>query len=101
MIPSFTGYENIFLGSEAEGKSVFSIINRWNLRKRAQKLLERFPFEIDINRPVYELETVEKETIAVLRALSQANTSILVLDEPTSILTHNEINVLFRTDQTS
>jgi ribose transport system ATP-binding protein len=95
MIPSFTGYENIFLGSETEGKSVFSLIQRRNLRKRAQKLLERFPFKIDVNRPVYELETVEKETIAVLRALSQTNTSVLVLDEPTSILTRSEINILF------
>jgi ribose transport system ATP-binding protein len=95
MISSFTGYENIYLGSETKGKSVFSLINRRNLRKRAQKLLERFPFEIDLNRPVYELETVEKEMIAVLRALSQENTSILVLDEPTSILTRNEIDILF------
>ncbi len=95
MIPSFTGYENIFLGAETEGKSVFSVINRRDLRKRAQKLLERFPFEIDLNRPVIELETVEKETIAVLRALSQEQTSILVLDEPTSILTRSEIMVLF------
>jgi ABC-type sugar transport system ATPase subunit len=96
MIPTFTGYENIYLGSETDTKSVFSIINRRDLRKRAQKLLGRYPFSIDLNRPVYELETVEKETIAVLRALSQEHTSILVLDEPTSILTRSEISVLFQ-----
>jgi ribose transport system ATP-binding protein len=95
MIPSITGYENIYLGSETDTRSVFSVINRRGLRKRAQRLLDRYPFHIDLTRPVYELETVEKETVAVLRALSQENTSILVLDEPTSILTRSEITVLF------
>jgi ribose transport system ATP-binding protein len=95
-ISSFTGYENIYLGSETEKKSVFQSINRVDLRKRAQKLLEKYPFRIDLNKPVYELEAVEKETIAVLRALSQENTCILVLDEPTSILTRREIDVLFK-----
>lgn len=96
MIPSFTGYENIYLGSESEGKSVFSRINRRGMRKQAQQLLEKYPFQIDLNKPVSEMETVEKETIAVLRALSVAQASILVLDEPTSILTRKEIDVLFK-----
>jgi ABC-type sugar transport system ATPase subunit len=96
VIPSFTGYENIFLGSETENHSVFSVINRRNLKKRAQALLEKYPFHVDLNKPVMELETIEKEAIAVLRALSQENTSILVLDEPTSILTHEEIQILFK-----
>ncbi len=96
MISSFTGYENIYLGSETPGRSVFRTMNRAEMRKRAQKLLERYPFQIDLNKQVFELETVEKETIAVLRALSQENTCILVLDEPTSILTKKEIEVLFR-----
>jgi ribose transport system ATP-binding protein len=96
MIPSFTGYENIFLGSESQGKSVFSRISRRGMLKEAQKLLEKYPFQIDLTKPVYEMETVEKETIAVLRALSVENASILVLDEPTSILTRKEIDVLFK-----
>ncbi len=96
MISSFTGYENIYLGSETPGKSVFKSFSRVEMRKRAQKLLDKFPFQIDLNKPVIELETVEKETIAVLRALSQQNTCVLVLDEPTSILTRKEINVLFK-----
>jgi ribose transport system ATP-binding protein len=96
MVPSYSGYENIYLGSESSKKSVFSVFSRSNLAKRAEKLLEKYPFQIDLSKPVAELETVEKETIAVLRALSQENTSILVLDEPTSILTRKEDEVLFK-----
>lgn len=94
MILSFTGYENIYLGSESEGKRIFSRINRKKLREKAEKLLERFPVDIDLTRPVIELSAIEKEIIAVLRALSK-NMSVLVLDEPTSILTETETEVLF------
>lgn len=96
MIPTFTGYENIFLGSETRSSSVFSRISRTEMCKRAQNLLERYAFNVDLTKPVDELETVEKEIIAVLRALAQEQTSILVLDEPTSILTGSEIKVLFK-----
>lgn len=95
MIPSFTGYENIFLGTETRTRSVFSRIKRRELHKRAQELLRRYPFSIDLTKPVSQLETVEQEIIAVLRALAVENASILVLDEPTSILTGREIKILF------
>ena len=94
MISTFTGYENIYLGSESEGKGIFSRINRKKLQEKAEKLLERFPVDIDLTKPVIELSAIEKEIIAVLRALSK-DMSVLVLDEPTSILTETETEVLF------
>ena len=95
MIPSFTGYENIFLGAESEKRGLFPRIRRKELLARARKLLEVFPVDIDLSLPVGRLGAVEKETIAILRALSRENMSVLVLDEPTSILTRREIEVLF------
>ncbi|MDP6634401.1 MAG: sugar ABC transporter ATP-binding protein [Phycisphaerae bacterium] len=95
MIGSFTGYENIFLGAESDSAGLFPRIRRRALRARASELLERFPVDIDLSRPVGELSAVEKESIAILRALSRENMSVLVLDEPTSILTRREIDVLF------
>ena len=96
MIPSFTGYENIFLGSETQTGRLFSRIGRKGLRARAEALLQRFGVEVDLVRPVGQLGPVEQESIAILRALSRENMAILVLDEPTSILTRSEIQVLFR-----
>lgn len=95
MIPSFTGYENIFLGAETESGRLFSRIRRRALRARAEALLQRFPVDVDLTRPVGELPAVQRESIAILRALSRENMSILVLDEPTSILTRSEIDILF------
>ena len=94
MIPSFTGYENIFLGFETDKKGTFTTIDRKMLNEKAERILERFPVDIDLTAPVSQLTAVEQEIIAILRALSR-EMSVLVLDEPTSILTENEKQVLF------
>jgi len=94
MIPSFTGYENIFLGFETDGKGSFARIDRKLLNEKANRILERFPVDIDLTKPVLQLTAVEQEIIAILRALSR-KMSVLVLDEPTSILTETERQVLF------
>lgn len=95
MIPSFTGYENIYLGSESESKSVFRLVRRGEMRKRAQQLIQKYPFGVDLTKKVRQLGTIERESIAILRALSRENTQVLILDEPTSILTRKEIDILF------
>lgn len=94
MVESFTGYENIYLGSEGPSRSVFSPINRRRLRRAALELVGRYPFDIDVEKPVYLMSSVEREIIAILRALSK-NCKILILDEPTSILTEKEKYILF------
>jgi len=94
MIPSLTGYENIFLGNESRSNFLFSTINRRKLRQQALDLLEKYPLEVDIDKPVYLLPAIEREIIAILRALSR-NCRLLILDEPTSILTEKEKYVLF------
>jgi ABC-type sugar transport system ATPase subunit len=94
MIESFTGYENIYLGSENDKKSIYSILKKKEMRKKAIELLEKFPLEIDIDKPLYLLSAIEREIISILRALSK-DCNILILDEPTSILTKKEKHILF------
>ncbi len=95
MIPSFTGYENVFLGNESEEGSKLRYINRKKLKEKAYRILDKFPIELDLNSPVVNLEPVERECIAILRALVQQDISILILDEPTSILSRKEVDILF------
>ena len=94
MIESYTGYENIYLGNEGNSHLLFSGINRRQLKKQAQQLVSEYPFEIDVEKPVYLMSSVEREIIAILRALSK-KCRILILDEPTSILTEKEKYILF------
>ena len=94
MVESFTGYENIYLGCENDKNNIFSGLSRKKMKQEALKLVAKYPMDIDVEKPVYLLSAIEREIIAVLRALSK-KCEILVLDEPTSILTEKEKHVLF------
>lgn len=95
MVESYTGYENIYLGHEGASEALLSGVDRRRLRRMARELVARYPFDIDVEKPVYRMSSVEREIIAILRALSQ-ECRLLILDEPTSILTEKEKHTLFR-----
>ena len=94
MLPSMTGYENIYLGSETKSGFLFATVNRRKLRQQALELLKEYPLEVYVDKPVFQLPAIEREIISVLRALSR-NCKLLILDEPTSILTEKEKFILF------
>lgn len=94
MVESYTGYENIYLGNEGGRERMLAGVNRRRLRTMARELVARYPFDIDVEKPVYLMSSVEREIIAILRALSK-ECRVLVLDEPTSILTEKERHTLF------
>ena len=94
MVESFTGYENIYLGEENRKKGFLTPMSRGEMKKRARELLKEYPLQIDIEKPVYLLSAIEREILAVLRALSK-KCDVLILDEPTSILTEKEKHDLF------
>ncbi len=95
LVGSLSGYENIFLGQEGTRHGLFDRVNRRAMRERAQKLLERFPIQIDLSTKISRMESVERETVAILHALKQDHIKLLILDEPTSTLTYREAEKLF------
>ena len=96
LVGDFTGYENIFLGQEARKPGLFQWADRHSMRKKADKLLERFPVEINLDVKIDSLPSVEREIVAILHALKQEHVKILILDEPTSTLTRIEKVQLFK-----
>lgn len=94
MIESFTGYENIYLGVENDKNFAVTAMSRKEMCQRAKDLLKEYPLDIDVEKPVYSLSAIEREILAVLRALSK-RCDVLILDEPTSILTEKEKHILF------
>lgn len=102
LVGDLSGYENIFLGQEGERErhGLFDPVNRKAMRARAEKLLERFPIEIDLSTKISNMESVERETVAILHALKQEHVKLLILDEPTSTLTHLEAEKLFEVMRT-
>ncbi|MFB2551991.1 sugar ABC transporter ATP-binding protein [Ensifer soli] len=96
LVPDFTGYENIFLGREADRPSFLARVDRAELKRRGDQLLSRFPVDIDLSKRLADMPAVEREIVAILQALAGDHIRILILDEPTSTLTEVEKAVLFR-----
>ena len=93
VINDLTVYENIFLNRE--------LTNRWRVlesRKmidQTRELFARLGVDMDPLTMVSELKTSEKQLLEICRAL-HANAKLLILDEPTTALSNEEIEHLFR-----
>lgn len=83
--------ENITAGVD---KAAF--INRNTLNKKVRELSEAFGFKVDPNKKVYQLSVGEKQTVEILKVFYRG-VNVLILDEPTSVLTPQESRLLFET----
>lgn len=85
-------FENIFLNRER--KTGFGLLNRKQMIREAERLFERLGVEIDPCAMVSELKTSQKQLLEISRAL-HANAKLLILDEPTTALSTQEVEHLF------
>ena len=84
LVPVLTVAENILLGEETMANPVF--LDRKEARRRIVELGRRFGFEIDPDVKVGSLSVGWQQRVEILKALYR-NARILVLDEPTAVLT--------------
>lgn len=89
LFEDFTALENIAIPLEG------AVADK-ALREKVRAKAEHFGLAIDLDRPVYTLSAGERQRIEILRALMQ-DPKLLILDEPTSVLTPSESEALFRT----
>lgn len=92
LVPVFTVAENILLGAETMANPIF--LDRREARKRIVELGQRFGFEIDPDARIDSLPVGWQQRVEILRALYR-EASILVLDEPTAVLTPQETVEIF------
>ena len=90
LVNSLTVAENIFLGRYNDR----NVIDWSSLRQQAKELLDRLGFSFNVDKPVGKLSTAEKQLVEIAKALS-LNAKIIVMDEPTSSLTKNEVELFF------
>lgn len=89
LVENLTSLENIILGQE---KSIFS--NMKKLKEKVKKICEEFSLFIDLDKKVTELSISEKQTLEIIKVLYRG-AKVLILDEPTAVLTPQETKHLF------
>lgn len=90
LVENFTAADNIWIGDRHEKKQLLSS-KRF---AKIAKISKDYGFEIDPKKYVYEMSVSEKQTIEILKVLYYG-ADILILDEPTAVLTLQETRKLF------
>ena len=81
--------ENIVLGLRESGK-----FDRKAIHARVREIAGRYGFEIDPDKKIYDMSVSEKQTVEIIKVLYRG-ADILILDEPTAVLTPQETEKLF------
>ena len=89
LVDLFTAAENIVLGLKEEGKYNLKAVN-----EEVAKIAERYGFHLDPTKKIYDMSVSEKQTVEIIKVLYRG-ADILILDEPTAVLTPQEITRLF------
>lgn len=89
LVDIFTAAENIVLGLKEKGK-----FNIKEVEKRVAEISSKYGFEIDPSKKIYEMSVSEKQTVEIIKVLYRG-ANILILDEPTAVLTPQETQKLF------
>ena len=71
----------------------FNYLNR-NRGKKIEEIAKKYGFEVDLKKKIYDMSVSEKQTVEIIKVLYRG-ADILILDEPTAVLTPQEIDKLF------
>jgi ABC-type sugar transport system ATPase subunit len=86
LVPALSVTENVLLGAESPRKT---------MRQRALEALARIGSRIDPDVRVETLSLADQQMVEIAKALASPNTRVLILDEPTAILSPRECDALF------
>src|SRR6478672_6029186 len=95
LVPPFTVAENVILGDHrGEGKKF--MVHPRRIERRVAELGERYRIAVDPRARIWQLSIGEQQRVEILKALYR-EARILILDEPTAVLTPQEAQSLFET----
>ena len=92
LVPVFTVAENVMLGHE-QVKGPAKLLDVEAAREKVRELSDRFGFDIDPDALVENLSVGAQQRVEIIKALSR-DASVLILDEPTAVLTPQETDEL-------
>ncbi|NLD98620.1 MAG: sugar ABC transporter ATP-binding protein [Fibrobacter sp.] len=91
LCPNLSVAENIFIGREPKRNG---LIDWKNINTKADELLKKLNIKIDVTEMLSTYSIAVQQMVAIARAIS-ISAKVLILDEPTSSLDENEVNLLF------
>ena len=89
LVDVFTAAENIVLGLDEGGRLDIKAANA-----KVKEICDRYGFDIDPTQKIYDMSVSQKQTVEIVKALYRG-ADILILDEPTAVLTPQETDKLF------
>lgn len=89
LVDVFTALENIVLGFEEKGKLDLKAAG-----EKVSNICKAYGFDVDLNQKVYDMSVSQKQTVEIVKILYRG-AEILILDEPTAVLTPQETEKLF------
>lgn len=89
LVDIFNATQNIVLGIKDDKK-----FDLKSAEKRIKEITDKYGFEIDFNKKIYEMSVSEKQTVEIIKVLYRG-ADTLILDEPTAVLTPQETGKLF------
>ncbi len=102
LLPGFTATENILLNRESTKYNFVTelfgdrmrTLDRVEMKERAEKAIEKIGVKLDEQTLVSEMPVGHKQFTEIARELEKSNVKLLVLDEPTAVLTESEAEIL-------
>ncbi len=89
LVDIFSAAENIVLGVKDGSRFNIKEVN-----SRVEEIANKYGFDIDVKKKIYDMSVSEKQTVEIIKVLYRG-ADILILDEPTAVLTPQEIKKLF------
>jgi simple sugar transport system ATP-binding protein len=95
LFPNLSVAENITFGHQVE--TPVRLADRQAMRKRAQAVMQRLKVSLPLDALVGTLPIATRQLVAICRALAGEQARLVVMDEPTASLTHQEVDALLAT----
>ena len=93
LVPSYTIYENVILGAEPVGR--LGALRNAEARRHVQSLVDRYGLNLSIDDRVRDTSVGAQQKVEILKLLYR-DVGVLIMDEPTAVLTPQETTELFR-----